>query len=183
MKYTNKLRDEIAAWISEHGLVEYHGAKLREFCEQFAIDSQTHYRWLESRTDYKDAVEKAKQIFKDLQSDVLVTSLFEAAKGGYHESVDTDYVPDETGKPQIKLQRKKKIFAAPNVGAAIFLLTNIDPDHYKQRQTNDVVLKKSEEKELTEEELNEQIGILEKQLGKVSQETQESTQDRSNTEE
>ena len=57
---------------------------------------------------------------------------------------------------------KKKIVIQPNVGAAIFLLTNLDPEHYQNSQKSDITLKPSGEKEMTIDEINKEIERLSK---------------------
>ena len=58
--------------------------------------------------------------------------------------------------------KRKKIHVQPNIGAAIFLLTNLDPEHYQNRQRNDIMLKKDDEKPMTLDEINAEIARLEK---------------------
>ena len=51
----------------------------------------------------------------------------------------------------------------PNVGAAIFLITNLDPEHYQNRQNSNIALKaKADDKEMTMEEINAELERLEK---------------------
>ena len=57
---------------------------------------------------------------------------------------------------------KNKIVIQPNMGAAIFLLTNLDPEHYQNRQKSDITLKPSGEKEMTIDEINKEIERLSK---------------------
>ena len=58
--------------------------------------------------------------------------------------------------------KKKKVFYQPNVGAAIFLITNLDPEHYQNRQSNNLTLKDDTEKEMTLDEVKAEIERLKK---------------------
>lgn len=49
----------------------------------------------------------------------------------------TEYT-DSDGKPKIKKQTKKNIEEPPNVGAAIFLLTNINPQKWQNRSKSNI---------------------------------------------
>lgn len=163
-KYSKAKIAECEEWVSKHGLTDYGGATLKEYCKEMDIDNKTHYHWLKVKDDYREAIERAKEYFKRTLTHDLTISLAEAAKGYEREEIVTDYVPNPTdgSTPIIRSMRKRKVHYPPNVGAAIFLLTNLDPEHYQNRQRNDIAVKKDEEKEMTLEEINAEIARLEK---------------------
>ena len=135
-KFNNEKIQECAEWVRENGLMEYGGAKLKDFCTRFCIDVKTYYRWMEN-ANFANAIKKAKNDFKiNLEHD-LVVSLAKAAKGYDYEQTTTEWM-DADGKPKIKKQVKKNIHVEPNVGANIFLLTNIAPKRWQNKQNNDV---------------------------------------------
>lgn len=137
MAYFNKEKiQECADWVRENGLMEYGGAKLKEFCSYFHIDDMTYYKWME-KSDFSDAIKKAKKDFKNNIEHDIVVSLAKAAKGYEYEEVRTEY-QNVNGKPRIKRQTKTKKNVEPNVGAGIFLLTNISPERWKNRQNQDI---------------------------------------------
>lgn len=125
---------ECAEWIRENGLMECGGAKLKDFCSALFIDSQTYYRWLKN-AEFADAIKKAKESFKDSMEHRLVKSLAKAATGYEYEQTSTECVGSEE---KLKRVVKKNIHVQPNVGAAIFLLTNIAPERWKNRQQQSV---------------------------------------------
>ncbi len=136
MKYNCKLVDECADWVRENGLVDYGGAKLKDFCSHFGIGRETYYRWLKNGT-FETAIKKAKEDFmKSLENDVTV-SLARAAKGYDYEQVITEY-GNRDDKPYIRKQTKKTMHVEPNVGAAIFLLTNLNPEMWKNKQSTEM---------------------------------------------
>ena len=169
-KYKDKLVEEVEAWIAEHGLMERGGADLVVFLKHFGISDTCHRKWLAKHTRYVEAIEKGKEAFKRNAATTLVNSLFESAKGGYHEEIteteDTKYIPDKNGNPTIREMVKRKTktnrYSPPNTGAAIFLLTNLAPEEWQNRQKQDVTIKQDEEKAMTIEDIEKEIERLSK---------------------
>ena len=136
-KYNATTAYQMGEWIAEHGLIEFGGAMLITYLETFHIDQRTHYRWLRDNADYAELIQKAKERYKQKLSVKLVESLAKAAQGYDAETTRTEYVSDKQGKPIISKQIKERKPVPPNVGAAIFLLTNLSTE-WKNRQTNEV---------------------------------------------
>lgn len=139
-KYNDKFVSEMVSWVEEHGLMDYGGAKFTDFLRYFKIDDRTYYNWYKKKPEYKQAIDNAKEKYKKALTRDLVTSLATAAKGYDKDIVETEFVPSKgnESKPTIKVQRKKTLHFMPNIGAAIFLLTNLDPEHYQNRQHTDI---------------------------------------------
>ena len=135
-KYNKEMTQRCADWVSENGLMEYGGAKLMDFCKAFGIDNKTYYAWLD-KPEFSDAIKRAKEKFKESLETDIVKSLANAAKGYEYTQTQTEY-KDVNGLPKIVKQTKKNIRVESNVGAAIFLLTNIAPDRWKNKQSQDV---------------------------------------------
>lgn len=135
-KYSKEMINDCADWVRENGLMDYGGATLTDFCAHFSFDSQTYYNWMK-KLEFSEAIKKAKNDFKNSLEKDLVMSLAKAAKGYDYEQTMTEWT-DVNGKPKIKKQVKKNIHVEPNVGANIFLLTNIAPDRWKNKQDNNV---------------------------------------------
>lgn len=135
-KYNKEMIQRCADWVSENGLMEYGGAKLMDFCKAFGIDDMTYYAWMK-RSEFSEAIKKAKEKFKDSLETDIVKSLANAAKGYEYTQTQTEY-KDTSGLPKIVKQTKKNIRVEPNVGAAIFLLTNIAPERWKNKRDNTV---------------------------------------------
>lgn len=132
-----------ADWVRKNGLIDFGGATLTDFCKAMGIEDQTYYRWLD-KVEFVEAIKKAKILFRDSLEKDIVKSLANAAKGYEYEQYTTEYT-DVNGKPKIKKQVKKNIRVEPNVGAAIFLLTNIAPDRWKNKQDSTVSVKEDNE--------------------------------------
>ena len=168
-KYSKKYCTEAEEFISKHGLHEYGGAKIKDFCAHLGIDRKTHDNWLKSHKEYKDTVNRAKDKFKSDHTGILFNTLMEAAKGGERTVTDevTEYRPDPNNPENAIIRKqtrhKKTIYVQPNVVAAIFLLCNLDPEHFKNRQQNDISIRKPDtEEEMTLDEINAEISRLEK---------------------
>ena len=151
-KYNKIILGECVRWVAEHGLIDYGGARLKDFLATF------------HKSEFKEAINEAKEVYKKNLTHDLVTSLSMTAKGYEREETETEYVPNpkDPSKPTIKKLKKSTKHYQPNVGAAIFLLTNLDPEHYQNRQRTDVALKKDDDKPMTIEEINKEIERLDK---------------------
>ena len=165
-KYNQKKIKQCEEWVAENGLMEYGGALMKDFCKHMDIDYKTYKTWLE-REEFREAIERGKETFKSKLTYELSVSLSQAAKGGEYNKIKKhkEYRSNQDGtRGQLvkMVEDEEKVVVPPNVGAAIFLLTNLDPEHYQNRQKSDIVLKKDEEKEMTLEEINAEIARLEK---------------------
>lgn len=135
-KYSKDMLQACADWVRKNGLIDFGGATLTDFCKAMGIEDQTYYRWLD-KVEFVEAIKKAKEAFRSTLENDIVKSLANSAKGYEYEQYTTEYT-DVNGKPKIKKQVKKNIRVEPNVGAAIFLLTNIAPERWKNKQDNNV---------------------------------------------
>lgn len=142
-KYNKDMIQACTDWVRENGLIDFGGATLTDFCKAMGIKDQTYYRWLD-KVEFVEAIKKAKEAFRSTLENDIVKSLANSAKGYEYEQYTTEYT-DVNGKPKIKKQVKKNIRVEPNVGAAIFLLTNIAPDRWKNKQDSNVSVKEDSE--------------------------------------
>lgn len=142
-KYSKDMVQACADWVRKNGLIDFGGATLTDFCKAMGIEDQTYYRWLD-KVEFVEAIKKAKEAFRSTLENDIVKSLANSAKGYEYEQYTTEYT-DVNGKPKIKKQVKKNIRVEPNVGAAIFLLTNIAPDRWKNKQDSTVSVKEDNE--------------------------------------
>lgn len=167
-KYSIKKCEEVEEWISKHGLIEYGGAKLKDYCEQMGINEKSHRNWKKLYREYAEAIERGKETFKATHTRKLFGTLMEAAVGGERTITDehTEYRPDPANPNNALIRKqyrnKKTIYVHPNVVAAIFLLCNLDPEHFKNRQQNDISIKKpeDEEEDLSPDEIRSEIERL-----------------------
>lgn len=136
-KLTKQMIQDCYEWVRENGLIDNGGAKFVDFCNAMCIDEQSFYNWISGRyalsSEFSEAIKKAKDEFKDSLVKDLVLSLAKSAKGYTWTRTKTEY-REVNGKPKIVKQTKEDVNVPPNTGAAIFLLTNIAPDRWQNKQ-------------------------------------------------
>lgn len=135
MKYNEEMVKRCAEWVREYGLIECGGASLTSYCAAMAIDTETHRRWL-NKAEYAEAIKNARQAFRDRLEKNIVTSMAQAATGYEYEETSTEY-GNRDGSPYIKKKTVTKKRVQANVAAGIFLLTNIAPERWKNRQNTE----------------------------------------------
>lgn len=136
MKLTPEKIEACAQWVRENGLSEYGGASIEKFCKALDITKQTYYRWCENDT-FHTAIRKAQSDFKDNLEMDLVVSLAKSAKGYSYKKTKTEYKDKDGMRVPVK-QTEERIEVQPNVGAGIFLLTNINPERWRNKISNDI---------------------------------------------
>lgn len=108
------------------------------------ISHQTFHRWLNEESEFRELVRKAQDEARISKADVRAVeqSLLDIARGFEYEEVKTEYesrevIDEQTGKkefkPVIKKQVRTQKRVVPNVEAIKFLLTNRDPQNWKNR--------------------------------------------------
>ena len=133
-----------------------------EICEDIGIAESTYYKWLSTKVEFSDAVEQAKQQFKDELLPDARKSLKKLVQG--YTVTETRTVTADTGKKseegkaivKVKEHTKTEKHFQPSLGAVTFALTNADPDNWKNRQDTNVsadVTLKSELDNLSDDEL------------------------------
>lgn len=156
MKLNAELIKRMAAWVEEHGLFpEPCGASLREFCKDFGIDDASYRRWMK-RADFADALAGARERFRVRTVHDVENALIAAAKGVNYEKTKQEgkqvpkvvktYDPvtgklirEETTFEMIATKAvKERVYYPPDVRAAQFVLTNLAPDKWKERQEKNV---------------------------------------------
>ena len=133
-KYKDKA-PEILNYLSQ-------GFNITEASEKAGINKDTFYEWMR-KPDFSDAVKRAKKEGEYRSVNDVEVALLDSAKGFEYEEVRTEYesrINPQTGKyePVIKKQVRTKKRVMPSVEAQKFLLTNRDPENWKNRidQTN-----------------------------------------------
>ena len=155
-KFNEETIQKCVDWVCENGLIDYGGAKIIDFCNVMGIGKSTYYRWMENET-FGNAIKKAKEDFKNGLERNVVSSLARSAIGYEYEQVSSEYYM-EGKKKKLKKEVRKNVRVEPNVGAGIFLLTNLAPDRWKNKQNTEhsgeistgltVVVKDQEEADL-----------------------------------
>lgn len=153
--------------VEEKGLKDYRGLTLQDFCNFFGIHTCTFTDWLNTKEGFREKIEAAKEVYKLNRARKLILTLEDAAEGGYREesTETTKYRPNPRNPTEPTIAEMTKVktkkYVKPDVAAAIFLLTNLDPEHFQNRRNNDVVVKETQPRELSVDEAREFIKKLE----------------------
>ena len=130
-KYCDEIVQEICGYIRD-------GDTQEAAYEKAGIGKETFYGWMREKTDFSDAIKAAKKDFLRNQYKDAVQSLYKRATGYDVEEPEITY-GDKDGKPYIKQKkvRTKHIPADPQ--ALKFLLTNLYPDDWQDKQKNELI--------------------------------------------
>lgn len=120
------------------------GYSQKEACKKAGIAEQTFYRWCDEDKEFRELVRNAQDEARISKADVRAVeqSLLDVARGFEYEEVKTEYesrevLNEQTGKKEFKPVIKKQVRTtkrfAPNIEAIKFLLTNRDPQNWKNR--------------------------------------------------
>lgn len=129
-KYCDEIVQEICGYLRT-------GDTQEAACKKAGIGEETFYGWQREKTEFSEAVKAAKKEFLRNQYKDAVQSLYKRATGYDVEEPEITY-GDKNGKPYIKQKkvRTKHIPADPQ--ALKFLLTNLYPDEWQDRQKNEL---------------------------------------------
>ena len=155
-------------------LVKADNYTIAEICTQVGISIAIYYKWLEDHPEFAEAIEQAKDERMQMYVQEAKRSLLKKIKG--YEVTETKVVTvpskgakgeDGQPKPIIKEQHTSKKHVQPDTAAIIFTLTNGDPEHWKNRQHNEVTGKDGRDlfARKTDEELEAEIQELKRKLG------------------
>ena len=120
------------------------GYAQKEACKKVGIAEGTFYRWCDEDKEFRELVRDAQNEARINKADVRAVeqALLDIARGFDYEEVKTEYesrevIDEQTGKkefkPVIKKQVRTQKRVTPNVEAIKFLLTNRDPQNWKNR--------------------------------------------------
>lgn len=141
---------ECAAWVEKHGLhPQAKGASIKDFCEAMGFSEQSYFRWQENES-FVSSLSRAREKFARRLEDRAVDRLIERATGLETTTEKTEMAAQvveefdpQTGK-RIKRYTtdkgviKKKIIIktqlAPDVLALKYLLNNIAPERWREKQ-------------------------------------------------
>lgn len=100
------------------------------------ISETTFYDWLRNDAAFSAAVKKARAEFLDGIASQLEASLWKKANGYEVEETKEEFSRRKNGEVVLVKKTTTKKHIAPDTGALIFALTNVDPENWKNRQDN-----------------------------------------------
>jgi transposase-like protein len=136
-KYTPELVKRIC------GLVEKDTYTVSELCESVGISETTFYDWKVKFSEFSDAIKKAEEKRRETFVVEAKNSILKKIRGYKVTEIKNVNAPtgetDSEGNPVLKLKEQTTItkYVQPDTTAIIFTLTNLDPEHWKNRQQLD----------------------------------------------
>lgn len=159
-KYCRKIIDNIVE------LVKSDTYTINEMCQQVGITQKTWHKWVADYPEFAEAIEQAKEERMQKFVQEAKKSLLKKIRGYDVTETAVTTIPDKGGNPKIKEQKTFKKHIQPDTAAIIFTLTNGDPEHWKNRQSNEVTGKNGKDlfADKTDEELDKEIDELKRKL-------------------
>lgn len=149
MKLTAKKIKEAEAWVERNGLYpQACGALVKDFCKAMGISERTYTNWLKV-SEFSEAITRAREVFRQNTVRTVENALVKRASGyeftkeraekASRKTVEFDpktgkKVREYYGEPQLVAMSKETIQVAPDVDAAKFVLTNMEPERWRQKQ-------------------------------------------------
>jgi len=140
---------EAAAWVERNGLhPQPCGATIKDFCTAMGIDDATFRRWSKI-ADFADALNRAREVFRRNTIKEVENALVKAARGVdftkekteakaekviEYDPVTGKKVREYMGEPKVVKATRETYYYPPDIKAAIFVLTNLSGDNWKQKQ-------------------------------------------------
>ena len=119
-KYNKQIVQTLCNYIRE-------GDSQQLACKKAGIGHSAFYDWLNSKPEFAEAVQKAKDEFQATITGKLEATLWKRAMGYEVTETETEYGSDANGNPKIKSQKT-------HTGALICALTNVAPEKWINRQ-------------------------------------------------
>lgn len=159
-KYNKKTVEAIV------GLIRSDTYTIAEICRQIGITQKTYHQWVADHSEFADAVEQAKDERMQTMVHEAKKSLLKKIRGYEVTETAVMTIPGKDGSPKIKEQKVTKKHVQPDTAAIIFTLTNGDPEHWRNRQTNELTGKDGKDlfANKTDEELDKEIDDLKRKL-------------------
>lgn len=122
-----------------------HGDSRQLACKKAGISDDSFGRWLADNAEFAVVVKNAEDEFRNWEFTQLLASAKKSLRvlieGQEYDETTTEYENDGSGQPRIKRQTTKTKKIPPSATAIIFALVNRDPEHWKNRITNEVEAK------------------------------------------
>ena len=141
MKYTTDKIKECVGWVEDNGVYPQKcGASVRSFCDAMGIDYKTYENWMKKPL-FVEAIRKANQTFAQRSVEKLKNALMEKALGCTRtKSKLTEEGVTNGGRMTTRkaVRITEDVVYPPDTGAAIFVITNLDPENWKNRKLDEL---------------------------------------------
>ena len=114
------------------------GATYREACLETGISEMTFYKWMSDRKEFSELIKKAEAEKLENMVSGLEKSILKKANGYKITEKRAEYV-EVNGSVRCvkKIITEKDV--APDIGALIFLLTNLAPEKWQNKQKQELL--------------------------------------------
>lgn len=140
---------EAAAWVERNGLhPQPCGAMVKDFCKAMGISAETYYQWSQN-AEFSEAISRAREVFKINTVREVENALVKAARGVDFTREKTEAkaekvveydpktgkkVKEYMGEAKVVKATRETMYYPPDVKAAIFVLTNMAGQDWKDKQ-------------------------------------------------
>jgi hypothetical protein len=148
-KFNKDKLSQCVEWVEKNGLYPQRcGAPLKDFCSAMGISEQCYRNWLKV-AEFAEAIAHARDVFAEQTVVEVVNALKKKALGCEYVEKRVKKAPrkivtydpktgrkiaEEQGELIVVEQSADTVLIMPDTQAAIFLLTNLDPEHWKNMQ-------------------------------------------------
>lgn len=140
------LHSDVLEWIREYGLRKYGGASVKMLEDTFLLPRGSWLKYVSENPEFAAEVELAIEDYRASVEPVVVKSLFNMARGYDYIQETEEEKFDGNGNLIGSSRKKRNYHVPPNVVAGIFLLTNLAPERWKQKQQQEISVASNEEK-------------------------------------
>lgn len=144
---------EAEAWVELNGLHPQRcGATIKDFCKAMGISDETFRRW-RNNVVFVEALNRAREKFTETTVKAVENALIKAARGMNftrekteakaekvveYDPVTGKRVKEYMGEVKVVKAVRETMFYPPDIKAAIFVLTNMASESWKQKQETTV---------------------------------------------
>jgi len=108
-----------------------------EICSIVGIGESTWFDWMKLKPEFSESVQKAKDKLVEKRLAECKKSLYKMITGYEVKESVTEYV-NVNGKPTPKSIRETTKHVLPSLGAIIHYQTNMDPEHWANKQRTEI---------------------------------------------
>ena len=132
---TKEMLERIENFVEVRGLYPQPcGAPIAELCRECGISEKTFERWSKN-DDFVGVLTRAREKFHDTTVRDVENALVAAAQGAEYSIINEEKkLNPATGKLETVKATRKTFHAEPNIDAAKFVLSNMQPERWKMKQ-------------------------------------------------